>query len=202
MRSLNKIIGITGGSGSGKTYFVNKLKEKISEFSLIVIKQDDYYNDLSQISFEERIKKNFDHPEAFDFNLLKKHLTDLKNHKKIKMPIYDYVNHTRKHEFILLQPKPIIILEGILIFHPKEILNLIDLKIFIDTPDDIRIIRRIRRDIKERERSIDSVLNQYLITVRPMYIKYIEPVKKLADLIIKGDDKNPSIDKVLKKISN
>lgn len=193
------IISIAGGSGSGKSFFVDKIKEEIDDSEILFISQDNYYKDLSDIPFDERIKTNFDHPDAIDFDLIIHHLQELKSGNKINMPVYDYVTHTRKKEMQIVESRPVIVLEGILILCRDEILELSDLKIFIDTPDDLRIIRRIRRDIKERGRSVDSVIDQYLNTVRPMYLKFVEPSKKYADQILSGEEYNPDIVEQIKK---
>lgn len=196
---MNKIVGISGGSGSGKTYLANKLIEKLGEPKILILAQDNYYKDLIDISYEERTKQNFDHPDAIDFPLLIKHLKRLKVSSHIKMPIYDYTTHTRTGEFKIINSKPIIILDGILIFSQKQILDLLETKIYIDTPSDISIIRRILRDINERGRTLDSVINQYFNSVRPMFQHYVKPTKHIADIVISGKEFDPNIlDKIIR----
>lgn len=197
----NKIILIAGGSGSGKTFIVNRLIKEIGGSHCCIMSEDNYYNDLSSLPFNEREKINFDSPDSKDFYLLFEHLSELKNGREIRIPVYDFKTHTRKSETILLRPKPIIFAEGILILQSKKILDLADIRIFIDTPDDIRLIRRIKRDIKERGRSTDSVLTQYIDTVRPMYQKYVLPSKQNADLIIDGENYKPeNVQKIYNKL--
>jgi uridine kinase len=196
-------IGITGGSGSGKTTVVRKIKTAIPSKSLTVIEQDSYYKDQSHLSFEERCKTNYDHPFAFDNDLLIKHLKDLSMGKEIKKPIYDYEIHNRKEETIDVEPRDIIVLEGILIFYDQRLRDLLDIKIFVDTDSDIRLVRRIIRDMNERGRSIDSILNQYMRTVRPAHEQFIEPTKKYADIIIpEGGHNIVAIDLMVTKIKS
>jgi uridine kinase len=176
------VIGITGGSGSGKTTIVNRIRDIVDDF--VFIPQDNYYKSAEYINNTNITAFNFDHPDAFDSELIKKHITDLKNLKSIEMPQYDFVHHRRTEETIRVEPAKLIIFEGIMIFSNKEILDLIDLKIFIDTPDDIRFIRRLKRDIEERGRTLDSVIEQYMEFVRPGHQEFIEPLKTKADIII------------------
>lgn len=197
-----KVVLIAGGSGSGKTYFVNKLMEKLSGDQALLISQDNYYKDLSHIIFAEREKLNFDHPDSFDFDLLAQHIQLLKQGKDVEIPVYDFTIHTRKSDTLHLSPKPVIILEGILVLSQQAFLDLAELKIFIDASDDIRIIRRLERDIKERGRTIESVISQYLKTVRPMHRRFVAPSKLNADMIISGEESTTeSIKKVLELIS-
>ncbi len=184
---MNKIIGITGGSGSGKTTIVRKIEEVISDFTFIP--QDNYYKSAKDLLGEEVdnhniTRFNFDHPDAFDNALLIEHLKKLKNNEIIDMPQYDFVHHKRLDTTTKVKPAKLIIFEGILVFSNKAVRNLLDLKIFVDTPDDIRFIRRLRRDIIERGRTVESVIDQYLTTVRPGYYEFIEPTKRYADIII------------------
>ncbi|SHI68961.1 uridine kinase [Dethiosulfatibacter aminovorans DSM 17477] len=196
-------IGITGGSGSGKTTVVKKIKTAIPSKSLTVIEQDSYYKDQSHLSFEERCKTNYDHPLAFDNDLLIEHLKDLAKGKEIEKPVYDYETHNRKEETITVEPRDIIVLEGILIFYDERLRDLLDIKIFVDTDSDIRLVRRIIRDMNERGRSIDSVLNQYMQTVRPAHEQFIEPTKKYADIIIpEGGHNLVAIDLMVTKIKS
>lgn len=184
MESINRpqLIGITGGSGSGKTTIVRKISEIIPDF--VFIPQDNYYKSADFVSNSNITAFNFDHPEAFDTELLKDQLATLKNGKTVEMPQYDFVHHRRKDETITVKPKNVIILEGIMVLTDKRIRDLLDLKIFVDTPDDIRFIRRLQRDIEERGRTHESVINQYLNVVRPGHYEFIEPTKNYADIII------------------
>lgn len=176
-----KIIGITGGFGSGKTTVVNKISEVIPEF--VLISQDNYYKSVGDYEYEF-LDVNFDHPDAFDNNLFYKHLKKLKENKLIHMPLYDFINHKRKDETVEIVPTPVVIVEGIMIFVEERVRNLIDLKIYIDTPNDIRFIRRLERDMSKRGRTLKSVIEQYLNTTRAGYYRFIEPTKEYADLII------------------
>ncbi|AHH07979.1 Uridine kinase [Borrelia anserina BA2] len=180
-RLMAKIIGIAGGSGSGKTTVVNKISEVIPEF--VLISQDNYYKSVSDCEYEF-LDVNFDHPDAFDNNLFYNQLKELKENKLIHMPLYDFINHRRKVETVEVVPTPVVIVEGIMIFVEERVRNLIDLKIYIDTPSDIRFIRRLERDISKRGRTLESVIDQYLNTTRAGYYRFIEPTKEYADLII------------------
>ncbi len=176
------IIGICGGSGSGKTTIVRKISEVVSDF--VFLPQDNYYKSAEYISNSNITAFNFDHPEAFDTELLSAHLQELKAMRPIEMPTYDFVHHRRAEATIRVTPRRLVIFEGIMVFTDKRIRDLIDLKIFVDTPDDIRFIRRLGRDIKERGRTVDSVIEQYLNVVRPGHFEFIEPTKRYADIII------------------
>ena len=184
-----KIIAIAGGTGSGKTTVANNIKKAIGE-DLVIISQDSYYKDLSALVPEERKNKNFDEPDSIDFQLLVSQLKDLKAEKSIEQPIYDFETHTRRKDSITIEPKPVILLEGILLLAIPEVRDLCDLKVFVDTADDIRFIRRLCRDIAERGRTLEGVIEQYQATVRPMHIKYVEPSKKYADLVIPDGGEN------------
>jgi uridine kinase len=199
------VIGIAGGSASGKTSVANKLVEnqinKVS--SIALLRLDDYYKDLSNLSVEERSKTNFDHPDSIDFDLLKNHLQKLKNGKSINKPIYDFSIHNRQVKSELIKPVNVVILEGILALSEAVIRDLCDIKIFVDTADDIRFIRRLKRDTRDRGRTIESVISQYLDTVRPMHMQFVEPSKKYADIIIPEGGHNPIvIDIITAKISS
>jgi len=176
------IIGICGGSGAGKTTIVRKISEVISDF--VFIPQDNYYKSAEYISNANITAFNFDHPEAFDNELLGEHLKALKSMQPIEMPTYDFVHHRRAPETVRITPRRLIIFEGIMIFTDQRIRDLIDLKIFVDPPDDIRFIRRLGRDIKERGRTVDSVIEQYMDVVRPGHFEFVEPTKQFADIII------------------
>ncbi len=180
--ALNKVIGICGGSGSGKTTIVRKISELVSDF--VFIPQDSYYKSAEFISNANITAFNFDHPDAFDNPLIIEQLSALKRGERIEMPTYDFVHHRRTAETVKVSPKKVVIFEGIMVFTNKDVRDLIDLKIFVDTPDDIRFIRRLIRDIKERGRTVDSVVEQYLNVVRPGHYQFIEPTKAYADIII------------------
>lgn len=184
------VIGISGGTGSGKTRFTKELVSKFDETSLVCISQDSYYKDLSDISYEERCEVNFDSPDSIDFLKLSKDLNNLIKLNPVNIPIYNFKRHLRMKESNSIKPKSIIILEGIFSLYKSDIRDLMDLKIFVDTPADIRILRRAKRDINKRERTIESVVNQYLTTVRPMHEKYVEPTKSYADIIVPNGGKN------------
>lgn len=203
MKNKTLLIGISGGTGSGKSTVTKKLVELIKEENVAVIEEDSYYKDQSNISFEERVKTNYDHPFAFDNKLLIEHLKDLKSGKCIEKPLYDFELHNRKKETLLVEAKEVVILEGILILSEEEIRDLLDIKVFVDTDSDVRIIRRILRDIKERGRSLDSVIYQYMKTVRPAHLQFIEPSKKYADIIIpEGGYNDVAIDLIYQKIKS
>lgn len=195
------IIGITGGSGSGKTTIVRKIAEVFSDF--VFLPQDNYYKSAENLNNENITDFNFDHPDAFDNDLLLDHLKKLKNFQKIELPNYDFVHHKRTDEVTILEPKKLVIFEGIMILFKKEIRELIDLKIYVDTPDDIRFIRRLKRDIEKRGRTIDSVIKQYLTYVRPGHLNFIEPTKIYADIIIpEGGHNQPAIDLLISFIKD
>lgn len=179
---IGKIVGITGGSGSGKTTIVRKISEIVPDF--VFLPQDSYYKSAEYINNTNITAFNFDHPEAFDNELLYQHLSALKEGQAVEMPQYDFIHHRRKEETIRLEPKKLIIFEGILTFFDPKIRSLLDLKLYVDTPDDIRFIRRLQRDVKERGRTVESVIQQYLEVVRPGHYEFIEPTKLYADLII------------------
>lgn len=203
MKNKTLLIGISGGTGSGKSTVTKKLVELIKEENVAVIEEDSYYKDQSNISFEERVKTNYDHPFAFDNKLLIEHLKDLKSGKSIEKPLYDFELHNRKKETLLVEAKEVVVLEGILILSEEEIRDLLDIKVFVDTDSDVRIIRRILRDIKERGRSLDSVIYQYMKTVRPAHLQFIEPSKKYADIIIpEGGYNDVAIDLIYQKIKS
>lgn len=177
------LIGIAGGTGSGKTTVANKVSEVLSE-EMVIIPQDFYYRNMNHLPFEERAQINYDHPDSFDTELLEKQLKQLLKGESVESPFYDFKEHKRLEKTRTIDPAPIIVLEGILIFVYTRLRGLMDFKIFVDTPDDIRILRRIKRDMVERGRSLDSVIRQYLSTVRPMHLEFVEPSKKYADVII------------------
>lgn len=197
------VIGIAGGSCSGKTSVTKAIYEVFQKDSVVVIEQDYYYKDQSHMSMEERLKTNYDHPLAFDNDLLIHHIQQLMDGKAIEKPVYDYVHHTRSNEVIHVEPKNVIIIEGILVLEDKRLRELMDIKVFVDTDADLRIIRRLTRDIKERGRTIDSVITQYLQAVRPMHNLFIEPTKRYADIIIpEGGENGVAIDLLVTKIKS
>ncbi len=184
------LIGIAGASGSGKTLVSKNIYENLGSEKVVIMQEDSYHKDLSEIPFDERTGKNFDHPDAFDHLLLQSHLKELVAGKSISHPIYDYKTHSRLKKTKTVGPHQIIVLEGILIMNEPKLRDLMDIKVFIDTEPDICFIRRLKRDIKERARSVDSIINQYMETVRPMYFQFIEPSKRYADIIIPQGGKN------------
>lgn len=177
------VIGIAGGTGSGKTTLIDRIKKEFND-EIAVLSHDFYYRENSGIPFEEREKLNYDHPNSFETDLMVKQIRQLKDGKAVERPVYDFVIHNRKPETVRVDPAKVIIVEGILIFENRELLDLFDIKVYIDTDADVRIIRRILRDVKERGRSLDSVINQYLTTVKLMHEQFVEPSKKNADIII------------------
>ncbi|MCH8566992.1 MAG: uridine kinase [Balneolales bacterium] len=184
------VIGVAGGSGSGKTTVVSHIIEAVGNENLVLLQHDSYYRDLKHIPFEERVKQNYDHPSALESELMIRHVNALLNGYSIKVPIYDFNNHVRSDVYNEYTPMPIILLDGILIFYEKELRDLMDIKIFVDTDDDLRLLRRLKRDIQERNRSVDSVLNQYEKFVRPMHLEFVEPTKRYADIIIPHGGQN------------
>lgn len=177
------VIGIVGGSGSGKTTLTNQIAAQFLE-QVTVIKHDNYYKAHDDMDYDERSRLNYDHPNAFDTELMIEHLRALKQGKSIECPIYDYTIHNRSKDTITIVPNKVIIVEGILIFENKDLCDLMDIRIFVDTDADLRIIRRIQRDVMERARSLESVINQYIETVKPMHEQYVEPSKKNANVIV------------------
>lgn len=196
------IIGIAGGTGSGKSTVASSILDNLPQKNVAIIEQDAYYKDQSNIPFEQRVKTNYDHPLAFDNELLIEHLNSLINNIQVEKPIYDFTQHTRKKdETVTIIPKDIIILEGIMILEDQELRDLMDIKIFVDTDADVRIIRRIVRDIEERGRTLESVINQYYKTVKPAHEQFVEPSKKYADIIIpEGGYNKVAIDILVSKI--
>ena len=179
------IIGIAGGSGSGKTFLTKKIFRSFKT-KCVVIHQDSYYKDLSHLELKERISNNFDHPNSIDIKLLIRDVKTLINGGSILQPLYDFSNHTRKQKYLTITPKPIIIVEGVLIFHFKELANLFFLKIFLDIDPDIRFIRRLKRDVKERKRQVKDICKQYLNFVKPMHELFVEKTKYNSDIVLKN----------------
>jgi uridine kinase len=197
------VIGIAGGSGSGKTTLANRLVEKFGEDEVTILRHDNYYKAHDDIPFEERENLNYDHPDAFDTDLLCEHLRLLKEGHSISVPIYDYCLHTRARECIVVHPAPAIVVEGILIFSEPKLCDLMDLKVFVDTDADVRVLRRIKRDVVKRGRSLESVMTQYLSTVKPMHEQFVEPSRRRADLIIPEGGKNlVALEMLIQKVNN
>lgn len=197
------VIGITGGSGSGKTSVSRAIFNHFPNHSIMMLEQDSYYKDQSYLSFEERLTTNYDHPFAFDTDLLIGHLQQLINYQTIEKPVYDYVAHTRSSDILIQESREVIILEGILILEDRRLRELMDIKLYVDTDDDIRVIRRIKRDMEERGRTLDSVIEQYLTVVKPMYHQFIEPTKRYADLIVpEGGANHVAIDLITTKVAS
>lgn len=197
------IIAISGGSASGKSTVVNEIVEKLQSVDISVICHDDYYKDQSHLTMEERIKTNYDHPSSLDNELFVEHLHRLMQGEIIEKPIYDFVIHNRKKETIKIKPTKVIFIEGILVLEEKKIRDCADVKIFVKSDEDIRFIRRLKRDIEERGRSMDAVINQYLSTVKPMFNKYVNPSSRYADIIIPNDNKHDvAVDFLVAKIKD
>lgn len=196
------IIGIAGGTGCGKTTVVNTILKELPEGEVGVISQDSYYKDTTHLSFEERVKINFDHPRSIDFELLEQHLKDLKEGKSINQPVYSFVKHNRTGDVIVTKPRKVMIVEGILILSHSEIRDLCDIKIFVHADSDERLIRRLKRDITERGRDIDEVLLRYQNTLKPMHQQFIEPMKEYADIIIPNNKYNTVAVDIVKTIIN
>ena len=201
MSSSAFVIGICGGTGSGKTTITNRLSRELADSGVLVLQQDHYYKDLSHLPLEERSQRNFDHPDALDTDLFIEHVKKLKDGKSIERPVYDFTQHRRVHETARLESQPAILVEGILIFENEALRNLMDIKIFVDTDADLRFIRRLVRDIRDRGRTLESVVEQYQRTVRPMHLEFVEPSKRYADIIIpEGGHNEVGIDLVLQKV--
>jgi uridine kinase len=178
------IIGICGGTGSGKTTIARKIVEAVGRSNVVLVEQDSYYRNLSDMPLDERHQANFDHPDSIDSDMLVNHLMRLGQGHSIEMPLYDFVTHTRSEDVEVIDPKPVVIVEGILIFAEPRVLDLLNVRVFVDTPDDVRLMRRLRRDINERGRTFERTLEQYERTIRPMHFEFVEPSKRHADIII------------------
>jgi uridine kinase len=195
------IIGISGGTGSGKTTVTQKIIASVGSENVVYLQQDSYYRNLGDMPLDLKHRVNYDHPDAFDTELLINHLQALRAGEPIRQPIYDYATHSRSPETFFVQPRPIIILEGILVFVSPQMRGLMDLKIFVDADADVRFIRRLDRDVHERGRSLESVIAQYQTTVRPMHLQFVEPSKRYADVIIpEGGHNDVGIDLITGKI--
>lgn len=192
------ILGLSGGSGSGKTTVVQKILRRIGKENILKIEHDSYYRDLSHLTFEQRKNKNFDHPASLETELMIRHIEALKNGYHVEIPVYDFAVHTRSEETISSSPKKIILIDGILIFSESKLRELMDIKIFVDTDDDVRLLRRLKRDINERKRNLNDVLDQYEKFVRPMHLEFVEPSKRYADIIIpRGGENKIALDMVI-----
>ncbi|HEV2836564.1 MAG TPA: uridine kinase [Pyrinomonadaceae bacterium] len=198
---MSLIIGISGGTGSGKTTVANRILESVSASEVVFIQQDSYYRNINDLPLDYRNIANFDHPDALDNDLLVNHVRRLKAGEPVELPLYDFKTSMRLNDTRHVEPKPIVIVEGILIFVDPRLLEQMDIKVFVDTPDDIRFIRRLRRDLAERGRTVESVIEQYIATVRPMHMQFVEPSKRHADVIIpEGGHNLVSIDLLSGKI--
>lgn len=178
------IIGICGGTGSGKTTIARAIVEAVGAANVVLVEQDSYYRDLADMPLDERHQANFDHPDSLDSNLMVNHILRLKQGLPAEMPLYDFKTHTRTKNIEIIEPRPVVIVEGILIFSEPRVLDLLDVRVFVDTPDDIRLIRRLRRDHAERGRTYEHTMDQYVRTIRPMHWEFVEPSKRHADVII------------------
>lgn len=196
------IIGIAGGTGSGKTTVVHQIMNELPSTEVGIISQDSYYKDTSNLTYEERTKINFDHPRAIDFELLVQHLKDLKDGKTIEQPVYSFVTHNRTGDVILTHPRKVMIVEGILILTNNELRDMFDVKIFVHADSDERLIRRLKRDIAERGRDMEEVINRYQTTLKPMHEQFIEPTKAFADIIIPNDKYNTVAIDVVRAVIN
>lgn len=196
------IIGIAGGTGCGKTTVVNQILNELPEGEVGVISQDSYYMDTTHLSYEERVKINFDHPRSIDFDLLANHLKELKNQTPINQPVYSFVQHNRTGDTILTHPRKVMIVEGILILTNPELRDMFDIKIFVHADSDERLIRRLKRDTAERGRDLDEVLSRYQTTLKPMHVQFIEPMKEYADIIIPNNKYNTVAVDIVRTIIN
>ncbi|PSG86411.1 uridine kinase [Aurantibacter aestuarii] len=196
------IIGISGGTGCGKTTVVNQIINELPENEVTVLSQDHYYKDTSNLSYDERTKINFDHPNSIDFDLLLEQLKELKSGKTVQQPIYSFVEHNRTGETVETVPRKVVIVEGILVFTNPALRELFDIKIYVQTDSDERLIRRLKRDITERGRDLDEVLNRYQDTLKPMHLQFIEPTKEFADIIVPNNRYNTVAVDIVKTIIN
>jgi uridine kinase len=194
------IIGVAGGSGSGKSTVTRQVLAAIGPDKVAVVILDDYYRDQSHMAPEDRRKQNYDHPDAFDWPLMAQHLSALRKGEAIEMPVYDFAADNRSSETIAVKPAPVIVVEGLFALYDTKLRNMMSLKIYVDTASDVRFIRRLQRDISERGRSTDSVVNQYLETVRPMHKQFIEPTKRNADVILPHGANGPAVDIITTKV--
>ena len=192
------IVGIGGGTGAGKTTLAKAIAEHVGAGRAVIIYQDSYYLDRSDMPLSERRKVNFDHPDAFDMELLISQMERLKSGQPIDQPVYDYTSHTRSSETRTIEPSDFIMLEGILVLHPPRLRRLIDVRIYVEAQDDVRFIRRLQRDMRERDRTVDYVIDQYYDTVKPMHLKFVEPTRVYADIIVPGEgDQDKAIESIV-----
>ena len=195
------VLGVAGGTGSGKTTLTRRLKERFGD-QISVISHDNYYKRQDHLTYDERCRTNYDHPDAFDTDLMVEHLAALKRGETIYCPVYDFSEHNRSDDLLDIKPAAVILVEGILIFASQELCDLMDIKIFVDTDADVRILRRIMRDVKKRGRSLDSVVKQYLTTVKPMHEQFVEPSKRYADIIVlEGGHNLVALDMIMQRIA-
>lgn len=196
------IIGIAGGTGSGKTTLTERLKERFGQ-DVSVVYHDNYYKQHNNMTYEQRSKLNYDHPDAFDTELMIRHVRQLRAGKSVECPVYDYTIHNRSDKTVCIQPTKVILVEGILIFQNEELRQLMDIKIFVDTDADVRILRRIMRDVQERKRSLTSVVTQYLNTVKPMHEQFVEPSKRFSDIIVlEGGHNLVALDLIIQRVNS
>jgi uridine kinase len=196
------VFGVAGGTASGKTTVARTILDAVGASKVAYLPHDAYYKDRSDLSFEERALLNYDHPNSLESRLLTRHIQDLLKGKAVDVPVYDFTHHRRTDETLLVEPSPIILVDGILIFTKRKLRDLMDIKVFVDTDPDVRFIRRLNRDMTERGRSLDAVVTQYLETVRPMHLKFVEPSKRFADVIIPGGGLNRvAIDMVVARLN-
>lgn len=196
------VFGVAGGTASGKTTVARTILDAVGAHKVAYLPHDAYYKDRPDLTLEERALVNYDHPNSLETKLLEKHIKQLLKVKAVEVPVYDFSRHRRTEETVLVEPSPIILVDGILIFTKRRLRELMDIKVFVDTDSDVRFIRRLKRDMEERDRSLDSVVNQYLETVRPMHIKFVEPSKRFADVIIPGGGLNQvAIDMVVSRLN-
>jgi uridine kinase len=195
------VIGLAGGTGSGKTTVARNILGRLALDSITVFQQDAYYRDLAELPPAQRTTRNFDHPDSIEIELFVSHLQELRDGRPIEQPVYDFTGHARTDRSVRVEPRDVILAEGILLFHFPEVRRLLDVKVYVDTPPDIRLLRRFRRDIRERGRSFDSVSEQYVRTVRPMHEEFVEPSKRFADVIIpEGGENEIAIDMIASRI--
>ena len=189
------IIGICGGTGSGKTTIARAIVEAVGARKVVLVEQDSYYRNLADMPLDERKQANFDHPDSLDSDMLVNHILRLKQGLAVEMPLYDFKTHTRSDKIEVIEPRPVVIVEGILIFAVSRVLDLLDVRVYVDTPDDIRLMRRLKRDFTERGRTYERTLEQYERTIRPMHFEFVEPTKRHADVIIpEGGQTNVSVE--------
>lgn len=194
------VIGVAGGTASGKTTVSRRIQEAVNIANIAYLQHDNYYRDQSHLTIEQRVRTNYDHPDSLESSLLVQHVIALKTGRAIEMPLYDFSQHTRSTRTQQVMPAPIILIEGILIFTEKDLRDLMDIRIFVDADADVRFIRRLRRDISERGRTLDSVVKQYMATVRPMHLEFVEPSKRYADVIVpQGGDNRVAMEMIVSR---